>query len=130
MTRTADLKKATAVSFDVEAARKDFPILHQQIYNNKPLIYFDNAASSQKPQQVIDSITEYYSEYNANVHRGNHYLSQKASVAYDEARVKVQHFINAVSEKEIVFTKGTTEGINLVASSWGRKILKLAMRSS
>ncbi len=105
----------------MSAARSDFPILHQRIYNNKQLIYFDNAASSQKPQAVIDAISEYYSSYNANVHRGVHFLSQKASDAYDKARVKVKDFIGAASEKEIVFTKGTTESINLVAASWGRK---------
>lgn len=106
--------------FDVEAIRKDFPILSQTAYG-KPLIYFDNAATSQKPQAVIDALTKYYSEYNANIHRGVHFLSQKASQAFDAVRVKVQQLINAKSEREIVFTRGTTESINLVASTWGRK---------
>ena len=106
--------------FDVELIRKDFPILAQKVYG-KPLVYFDNAATSQKPQCVIDSLVKYYSEYNANIHRGVHFLSQKASVAYDEVRGKVRQFINAESEQEIVFVRGTTEGINLVASSYGRK---------
>lgn len=105
---------------DIQSIRKDFPILSQTAYN-KPLIYFDNAATSQKPQVVIDALTKYYSEYNSNIHRGVHYLSQKASQTFDEVRVKAQKFINAKSEKEIVFVRGTTEAINLVASSYGRK---------
>jgi len=116
-----------ATEFDVQKVRKDFPVLSQLIYTDKhgkggkPLIYFDNAATSQKPRIVIDALNEYYSTYNANIHRGVHYLSQKASKAFDEVRTKVQHFIHAGSEREIVFTRGTTESINLVASSWGRK---------
>jgi cysteine desulfurase/selenocysteine lyase len=106
----------------VKLWRKDFPILQLTAYG-KPLIYFDNAATSQKPQVVIDALIKYYSEYNANIHRGVHYLSQKASQAFDDVRIKVQKFINASSEKEIIFTRGTTESINLVASSWGRKNL-------
>jgi len=113
-------EKEKEIDFDVELIRKDFPILGQKVYG-KPLIYFDNAATSQKPQCVIDSLVKYYSEYNANIHRGVHFLSQKASVAYDDVRTKVQQFINADSDKEIVFVRGTTEGINLVASSFGRK---------
>jgi cysteine desulfurase/selenocysteine lyase len=85
------------------------------------LIYFDNAATSQKPQAVIDSLVKYYSEYNANIHRGVHYLSGKASQAYDDVRKKVHEFIDSKVEQEIIFTRGTTEAINLVASSWGRK---------
>lgn len=99
--------------------RKDFPILNQTIYNNKPLIYLDNAATSQKPQIVIDTLVEYYTRYNANIHRGVHYLSQRASQAYDDVRSKAAAFINASSDREIVFVRGTTEAINLVASSWG-----------
>ncbi len=106
--------------FDAKAIRNDFPILSQTAYG-KLLIYFDNAATSQKPQVVIDTLTKYYSEYNANIHRGVHYLSQKASQAFDDVRVKVQKFINSNSEREIIFTRGTTESINLVASTWGRK---------
>ena len=114
---TAIEKKA---AFDVQRIREDFPVLTQTAYG-KPLIYFDNAATSQKPQVVIDALVKYYSEYNANIHRGVHYLSQKASQAFDDVRVKAQKFINAKSEKEIVFVRGTTEAINLVASSYGRK---------
>ncbi len=106
--------------FDVRKVRKDFPILSQTAYG-KPLIYFDNAATSQKPQVVIDALVKYYSEYNANIHRGVHFLSQKASQAFDDVRVNVLKFINAKSEREIIFVRGTTEAINLVASTYGRK---------
>ena len=120
LSKTSADESVKVSDFDVELIRKDFPILSQKVYG-KPLVYFDNAATSQKPQCVIDSLVKYYSEYNANIHRGVHFLSQKASVAYDEVRGKVRQFINAESEKEIVFVRGTTEGINLVASSYGRK---------
>ena len=105
---------------DIITMRKDFPILNEEAYG-KPLIYFDNAATSQKPKMVIDALNNYYSTYNANVHRGVHFLSQKASQAFDDVRIKVKQFINATSEKEIVFTKGTTDSINLVASTYGKK---------
>lgn len=107
-------------SSEIEKIRKDFPILSVKAHG-KPLIYFDNAATSQKPQIVIDSLVRYYSTINSNIHRGVHFLSQKASQEYDETRIKVQKFINAASDREIVFVRGTTEGINLVASSYGRK---------
>ena len=119
MNSVVDIANKVA-GFDVDKIRKDFPILNQKVYG-KPLVYFDNAATSQKPQIVIDSLVKYYSEYNANIHRGVHYLSQKASNAYDEVRKKNQRFINSESEKEIIFVRGTTEGINLVASTYGRK---------
>ncbi|MBM2829719.1 MAG: cysteine desulfurase [Gammaproteobacteria bacterium] len=108
---------------DVDAIRADFPILRQKIHG-KPLVYLDNAATAQKPEQVIKTLDNYYREYNANIHRGIHTLSQKATEAYEGARVKVQHFINASSIKEIIFVRGTTEGINLVAQSYGRTRLK------
>ena len=120
LSKTSADESVKVSDFDVELIRKDFPILSQKVYG-KPLVYFDNAATSQKPQCVIDSLVKYYSEYNANIHRGVHFLSQKASVAYDEVRGKVRQLINADSEQEIVFVRGTTEGINLVASSYGRK---------
>jgi cysteine desulfurase/selenocysteine lyase len=110
------------VVFDAENIRKDFPILNEKAYG-KPLAYFDNAATSQKPQVVIDCLKDYYSHYNANIHRGVHFLSQKASQAFDDVRIKVQQFINAPSEREIIFTRGTTESINLVASTFGRKFI-------
>ena len=97
--------------------QKDFPILKNNV-NGKPLIYFDNAATSQKPKYVINSINNYYQNYNSNVHRGVHELSQKATNVYEGTRVKIQNFIGAKSSKEIIFTKGTTDGINIIASSW------------
>ena len=113
------LRKAPA--FDVERIRHDFPILHRTVRGGKPLVYLDNAATTQKPQAMIDRIVRYYAEENSNVHRGVHYLSEVATAAYEDARGTVKRFINARSEKEIVFTRGTTESINLVASSWGRQ---------
>jgi cysteine desulfurase / selenocysteine lyase len=110
------------MNFKPEEVRTDFPILHQQIYN-KPLIYFDNAASTQKPRQVIDAISEYYEKHNCNIHRGVHYLSMKATEAYEETRREVRDFIHAKSEHEIIFTKGATESLNLVASSFGKKFI-------
>ena len=110
-------------TYDVYKIREDFPILKTRI-RNKPLCYFDNAATTQKPQQVLDIVDNYYTSMNSNIHRGVHYLSNLATDAYEDARKKVKSFINAASEKEIIFTKGTTEGINLVANSFGRKFLK------
>lgn len=108
---------------DINAIRQDFPILKREV-NGKPLVYFDNGATSQKPQLVIDAINKYYSFENSNIHRGIHTLSQEATNAYEEARKKVQRFVNAQHEHEIIFTKGTTDSINLVASSFGKKYLK------
>jgi len=104
---------------DIEKIRKDFPILSRKV-NGKPLVYFDNAASSQKPQSVIDATNKYYSYENANIHRGVHTLSQEATSAYEVVREKVRAFINAEKSHEIIFTKGTTDSINLVASSFGK----------
>ena len=108
-----------AALWDVERIRKDFPALHQRVHG-KPLVYLDNAATSQKPQAVIDALVAYYSLENSNVHRGVHLLSEKATQAYEEARVRVQRFLNAAEAREIVFVRGATEGINLVAASYGR----------
>lgn len=108
------------VPFQADLIRKDFPILSEKPYG-KPLVYFDNAASSQKPQVVIDTLVDYYTHYNSNIHRGVHFLSQKASDSFDRVRMKVRDFINAASENEVVFVRGTTEAINLVASTYGRK---------
>ena len=110
-------------TFNVEQIRSQFPILQQKIYGNKPLVYLDNAATTQKPQSVIDCIIEYYTGYNANIHRGVHFLSQKASKAFDEVRDKIQHRIHAESPNEIVFTRGTTDSVNLVASTYGRSFI-------
>lgn len=105
---------------DINKIREDFPILKREVHN-KPLIYLDNAATSQKPNCVINAINEYYTQYNANTHRGVHKLSEEATDKYEEAHRKTAEFINAKSYKEIIFTRNTTEAINLVAYSWGRK---------
>lgn len=105
------------MKFDIQKIRADFPILHQTI-NGKPLVYFDNAATSQKPQVVIDAEAKYYSEINANIHRGVHYLSQIATDAYEESRLKIQKHLNAKYNHEVLFTAGTTFGINLVANGF------------
>lgn len=107
----------------MHARRADFPILNQKV-NGHDLIYFDNAATSQKPRQVIDALRHYYERDNANVHRGIHELSNRASLAYENSRARAAQFLNARSADEIIFTRGTTEAINLVASSWGGKFLK------
>ena len=112
-----------SASFDVERVRRDFPVLQQTVHG-KPLVYLDNAATSQKPQSVIDSLARYYSEYNANIHRGIHRLSEEATRAYEHARSRVRGFINAAEDCEIVFVRGTTEAINLVAHSFGRAFVK------
>jgi len=111
-----------AVGWDVEKIRKDFPVLSQSV-NGKPLVYLDNAASSQVPQLVIDRGSKYLAEEHSNIHRGVHYLSQHATTAYEAAREKIKRFINAKEAKECIFVRGTTEGINLVAASYGRKFI-------
>ena len=110
---------ATLPALDAVALRRDFPALHQEVHG-RPLVYLDNAASSQTPRQVIDELVRYYERDRANVHRGIHELSQRATDRYESARIRVQRFLNAAAPEEIVWTKGTTEGINLVAESWGR----------
>ena len=105
--------------FDVARIREDFPILSREVYG-RPLVYFDNAATSQKPRQVIEALVRYYEHYNANIHRAIHCLGEEATNAYEEARAKVAAFINAPSPECIVFTRNTTEAINLVAYTWGR----------
>lgn len=122
------VKEKTAVqelnkAYNVYKIREDFPILRTTV-RNKPLCYLDNAATTQKPQQVLDTLNKYYTSMNSNIHRGVHYLSGVATDAYEEARIKVKNFINASSEKEIIFTKGTTESINLVANTFGRNNVK------
>ena len=105
---------------DVETVRTEFPVLHQMV-NGKPLVYLDNASTSQKPQAVIDTLVQYYTMDNSNVHRGVHTLSQRATDHYEEARAKVRRFINAEADEEIIYVRGTTEGINLVAQTFGRQ---------
>ena len=108
---------------NIEEIRKDFPILSRTVYN-RPLVYLDNAATTQKPRAVVEAMTEEYYSVNANVHRGVHYLSQQATELHEQARANVQKFINARSEAEIIFTRGTTESLNLVAFSFGEAFLK------
>src|ERR1043166_8792991 len=109
-------------NWDVEKIRKDFPVLAQTV-NGKPLVYLDNSASSQVPQLVIDRTSKYVSEEHSNIHRGVHYLSQHATTAYEAAREKIKRFINAKEAKECIFVRGTTEGINLVASAYSKKFI-------
>lgn len=105
--------------YDVNQIRRDFPILSREVYGN-PLVYLDNAATSQKPRQVIEALVEYYEYYNSNVHRGVHYLSQEATERYEGARTKIAHFIGAAEPEELIWTRNTTESINLVAGTWAR----------
>ena len=108
---------------DVYAVRQQFPILNREV-KGKPLVYFDNAATTQKPQAVIDALVDYYTGYNANIHRGIHTLAEEATAAFEATRDAAQQFIHAASREEIIFTKGTTEGVNLVAYTWGRQNIK------
>lgn len=110
------------ILFDATTIRKDFPILTSTVHG-KPLVYLDNAATTQKPQIVLDTLTTYYAKQNANIHRGVHYLSEVATFEYEKARGKVKNLLNAADSKEIIFTKGTTDGINLAAHSYGRKYI-------
>lgn len=111
------------IAFDVELIRNHFPVLNRKV-KGKPLVYFDNAATTQKPQAVIDALVNYYSNYNANIHRGIHSLAEEATAAYEATRDTVQRFINAEHREEIIFTRGVTESINLVAYTWARTNLK------
>ena len=109
--------------YDVQEIRRDFPILEREV-NGRRLVYLDNAATSQKPRRVLDALTDYYENHNANIHRGVHRLAEEATAAYEEARQKVARFLHAPDVTGLVFTRGTTESINLVAYAWGRKFLK------
>jgi cysteine desulfurase / selenocysteine lyase len=122
-----EVKTFDVEPFDVEKVRADFPILHQEV-NGQPLVYLDNAATTQKPNAVIDAISDYYRNDNSNVHRGAHALADRATVKFEAARTKVAEFINAPEAKQIIWTRGTTESINLVASSWGKANLKAGDR--
>jgi cysteine desulfurase/selenocysteine lyase len=116
-------RESSSPAFDVKRIREDFPILKQKVHG-KPLVYLDNAATSQKPAKVIDAILRFYTQDCSNVHRGVHLLSERATEAYEGARIKIQRFLNAPDSREIVFVRGTTEGINLVAQSYGRQNVK------
>ena len=114
------LSSQVSTTFDVERIRQDFPVLKQTIHG-KPLVYLDSAATAQKPFAVIDAIRKFHEVDCANIHRGVHELSQRSTAAYEETRAKTQRFLNAKSTSELIFVRGTTEGINLVSNSWGRK---------
>ena len=109
-----------SAQYSTEEIRKDFPILERRVRDNKPLVYLDNASTTQKPNQVIDAINDYYKNYNANIHRAVYALAEEATNAYEETREKVAKFLNIKNHEEIIFVRGTTEGINLVAYAWGR----------
>lgn len=119
----ASFQQPITTAIDVEKIRQEFPILHQQV-NGRDLVYLDNAATNQKPKRVIDALLSYYSGYNANIHRGIHTLAEKATKAYEQTRETVKDFINAAESEEIIFTRGVTESINLVAASFGRTFVK------
>jgi len=110
-----------SAEISIENIRKDFPILKRIVRDNKPLVYLDNASTTQKPKQVIDAITNYYNNYNANIHRSVYSIAEEATEAYEKTRDKVAKFLNIQKREEVIFVRGTTEGINLVAYSWGRK---------
>jgi len=114
-----NLTNPTTIDLDIAAIRQQFPVLGR-VVKDRPLVYFDNAATTQKPRSVIDAISQYYSTYNANIHRGIHSLAEEATAAYEASRIAVQQFIGATFSEEVIFTRGTTEGINLVAYTWGR----------
>lgn len=113
----------STISLDIEKIRREFPILHQEV-NGRPLVYFDNAATSQKPQRVIQALTDYYTGYNANIHRGIHTLAEKATGAFEKTREAAQNFIGAARPEEIIFVRGVTEAINLVSASYGRAFVE------
>lgn len=117
------MKTAAVTEPDVATLRKEFPVLDQSV-NGHPLVYFDNAATTQKPRQVIQALVDYYSGYNANIHRGIHTLAEKATRAFEDTRVTAKEFLNARGKEEIIFVRGVTEAVNLVANSWGESSLK------
>ena len=116
----ASASTASPPSFDAGRVRQDFPILDREVRGRR-LAYLDNAATTQKPRVVLDALTRYFTEHNANIHRGVHYLSEAATQAHEEARLTAQRFLNARQTREIIFTRNATEGINLVAQSFGRR---------
>src|ERR1700689_5045963 len=123
MTTESTIANTPKKMIDWAKLRADFPILDQKVHGH-PLIYFDNAASSQKPRAVLDALLHYYEHDNANVHRGIHELSNRATNAFEASRARTAKFLNAKTADEIIFTRGTTEGINLVAQAWGSKNIK------
>jgi cysteine desulfurase / selenocysteine lyase len=122
-TQGAATRRGAAWGFDPDVIRKEFPILFQTVRDGKPLVYLDSAATTQKPVEVIEALNRYYREINANVHRAIHRLAELATASYEEARTKIARFLHAPGERSIIYTRGTTESINLVAYSWGRKFI-------
>ena len=112
--------KMQANTYSLEAIRKDFPVLNRRVRDDKKLVYLDNAATTQKPNQVIDAITDYYQNHNSNIHRAVHALAEESTEAFEVTRDKIAKFLNIQNREEIVFVKGTTEAINLIAYAWGR----------
>src|SRR5689334_348400 len=112
-----------SIGFDVEKVREDFPVLKQSIHG-KPLVYLDSAATAQKPVQVVEAIRKFHEVDCANIHRGVHELSQRSTASYEETRAKAKKFLNSKSKNELIFVRGTTEGVNLVSSTWGRRNVK------
>src|SRR5436853_3712036 len=123
MAKTIERDARSTKPLDVERIRADFPILRRTV-GDKPLVYLDSAATSQKPQQVIDAESDFYAKHNANAHRGIHMLGEEATELFEGARSKIARFLNAPSAESIVFTRGTTESMNLIAHGWGRKFLR------
>lgn len=123
MNTTSAFTVSSPAGLNISKIREQFPVLHQEV-NGHPLVYFDNAATTQKPQQVLDALNDYYKSMNANIHRGVHTLADRATHAFEDTRENIRAFINATEREEVIFTKGTTDGINLVASSWGRANIK------
>ena len=113
-----------ANTYSLEEIRKDFPVLDRRVRDDKKLVYLDNAATTQKPNQVIDAISDYYKNHNSNIHRAVHALAEESTEAFEQTRDKVAEFLNIQDSQEIIFTKGTTEAINLVANAWGRDNVK------
>src|SRR5881296_4100599 len=123
MTSIASIAAPSQAGFNVRRIREDFPILRQTV-RGKPLVYLDNAATSQKPRAVLEAMQSVFEEHNANIHRGVYEFSERTTAAFEEARAKVARFLNAPSEREVVFVRNATEGVNLVAYSWGRDNIK------
>lgn len=123
MNTTSAQTVSSPAGLNISKIREQFPVLHQEV-NGHPLVYFDNAATTQKPQQVLDALNDYYKSMNANIHRGVHTLADRATQAFEDTRESIRAFINAAEKEEVIFTKGTTDGINLIASSWGRANIK------
>ena len=118
-----------STQYSLDSIRNDFPVLERKVRDNKALVYLDNAATTQKPIQVIDAITDYYKNHNSNIHRAVHALAEESTEAFEVTRSKVTKFLNVANSDEIIFVRGTTEAINLVAYAWGRDVYKRQVRT-